>query len=97
MGRLLFKLPWGRVCMKTVKQHDEKGKIVMTEVPYFKGDPDKYVKALAEKNPNLTDQFMIVTNCLQGSATPDPFWQHCQAIISKKMKQKAELEAGKAL
>jgi hypothetical protein len=97
MGKLLTKLPWGKVCLRTVKTRDDKGKILITDVPYFRGSPDLYVVALADRHPNLADQLRIVTGCLQGSATPDPFWEQAQAIINKKIKLDAEAKVGKKL
>jgi len=93
---LLFKLPWGKVCTEEVRQHDEKGKIVVATVPYFKGDPDKYVDALMAQHHNPTNCLLLVLTCVQGSATPDPFWNHCKAILEKKIKLEALEKAGKA-
>jgi hypothetical protein len=93
---LLFKLPWGRVCTRQVRQHDEKGKIVIATVPYFRGNPDLYVKALLSQHHNPTTCLLIVLSCVQGSAEPSAFWNHCKAILEKKIKLDALEKAGKA-
>lgn len=92
---LLFRLPWGRVCTRRTRQHDEKGKIVIATVPYFRGNPDLYVKALISQHHNLTACLLIVLSCVQGSAETSPFWNQCKAILEKKIKLEALGKAGK--
>jgi hypothetical protein len=90
-NKLLFKLPWGRAIVSTIKVYDSKGKAQETTDAFFRGNPVAYANALIAANggPAGTAGALGQAEATLKSQPASVFWQNVRNYLHNKVFGKA--------